>query len=69
MLRGASANRGGRERDGLRARLAGVLGLLLRHATFIAPTLAGTGARRDLHQTFACALEFISNFLAGHSQS
>lgn len=43
MLRGASGNKGGRERDGLRARLAGVLGLLLRHATFISPALAATG--------------------------
>lgn len=43
MLRGASGNKSGRERDGLRARLAGVLGLLLRHATFISPALAATG--------------------------
>lgn len=43
MLRGASASRSGREKDGLKARLAGVLGMLLRHATSIDKSLAGTG--------------------------
>lgn len=44
MLRGASASRGGREKDDLKARLAGLLGMLLRHAVHISDDLAATGA-------------------------
>lgn len=44
MLRGASASSGSsREKDSLKAHLAGVLGLLLRHATEVNEGLASTG--------------------------
>lgn len=36
----------GRDKDGLKAQLATVLGLLIRHATVIDSSLASTGARQ-----------------------